>query len=59
MKDCLILGMCVGFVAGTVFASMYKPAREVVKKSTDAVLEQVNEMHSKPEQKKTKEQAKQ
>lgn len=42
MKNCLILGMCAGFVGGAVLVTMYKPAREVVRKTTDAILEQIS-----------------
>ena len=43
MKSCAVIGsMIAGAMIGAVVVTMYRPAREVVKKTTDAVIEQIS-----------------
>ncbi len=44
MKDCLIIGMALGFIAGAILVQSNKEARELVKQSKDAVKQKIEDI---------------
>ena len=44
MKDCLIIGMALGFIAGAILVQSNKDARELVKQSKDAVKQKIEDI---------------
>lgn len=40
MKDGIICGLLAGMLVGAVVATKYKPAREIIEKSSDAIMKQ-------------------
>ena len=44
MKDCLIIGMAIGFIAGAILVQSNKEARELVKQSKDAVKQKIEDI---------------
>lgn len=44
MKDCLLVGMALGFIAGALLVSNNMKAQELVEKSKKAVKEQIKKI---------------
>ena len=44
MKDCLIIGMAIGFIAGAILVQSNKEARELIKQSKDAVQQKIEDI---------------
>lgn len=46
MKDCLLVGMALGFLVGAVLVNENKKAQQLVKQGKDAVTKKVKEVMS-------------
>lgn len=44
MKDCLIIGMALGFIAGALLIQGNKTAQDIVKQGKEAVTKKFNEI---------------
>lgn len=44
MKDCMLIGMALGFVAGALIVAHNKKAQDMVEKSKKAVKDQVKKI---------------
>lgn len=53
MKDCLLIGMALGFIAGAVLIQSNKEAREIVKQGKEAVKQKIDDIKENIENKQT------
>ena len=44
MKDCLLIGMALGFIAGAVLIQGNRDAQEMVKLGKDAIKKKIDDM---------------
>jgi F0F1-type ATP synthase membrane subunit b/b' len=44
MKDCLLIGMALGFIAGAILVQGNREAQNIVKQGKEAISKKINEV---------------